>query len=99
MDLLVGDTNADGFVNSADISQTKSQSGQSVTGSNFREDVNADGFINSADISLVKSKSGMRFLRQLLRGRHARARRGTDNSHDGNPVWVDAAGSVAPALM
>ena len=58
MDLLVGDTNADGFVNSADISQTKSQSGQSVTGSNFREDVNADGFINSADISLVKSKSG-----------------------------------------
>jgi len=58
MGVLVGDTNADGFVNSADISQTKSQSGQSVSGSNFREDVNTDGFLNSADISLVKSKSG-----------------------------------------
>jgi hypothetical protein len=58
MAVLLGDTNADGFVNSADISQTKSQSGNAVTGSNFREDLNADGFINSADISLVKSKSG-----------------------------------------
>lgn len=58
MSVLVGDTNADGFVNSADISQTKSQSGNAVTNANFREDVNADGFINSADISLVKSKSG-----------------------------------------
>jgi hypothetical protein len=58
MGVLVGDTTGDGFVNSADISQTKSQSGNAVTGANFREDVNADGFINSADISLVKSKSG-----------------------------------------
>ena len=58
MGLLIGDTNADKFVNSADISQTKSQSGQPVTSSNFREDVNVDGFLNSADISLVKSKSG-----------------------------------------
>jgi hypothetical protein len=46
----VGDTNADGFVNSADIGQTKSQSGNTVSSSNFREDLNADGFINSADI-------------------------------------------------
>jgi hypothetical protein len=58
MAVLVGDTNGDGFVNSADISQTKSQSGNTVTSANFREDVNTDGFINSADISLVKSKSG-----------------------------------------
>jgi len=58
MGVLIGDTNADTFVNSADISQTKSQSGQAVSGSNFREDVNTDGFLNSADISLVKSKSG-----------------------------------------
>ena len=61
MGVLIGDTNADGFVNSADISQAKSQSGQAVTGSNFREDLNGDGFINSADISLVKSKSGTAF--------------------------------------
>jgi hypothetical protein len=58
MGVLVGDTTGDGFVNSADISQTKSQSGQSVGSSTFREDVNADGFINSTDISLTKSNSG-----------------------------------------
>ena len=58
INLLIGDTNADGFVNSADISQTKAQSGQTVGSSNFREDLNVDGFLNSGDISLVKSKSG-----------------------------------------
>ena len=58
MGVLLGDTNGDGFVNSADISQTKAQSGQPVGNSNFREDVNVDGFLNSADISVVKSKSG-----------------------------------------
>jgi len=58
MDLLIGDTNADHFVDSADIGQTKSQSGKAVTGSTFREDVNIDGFLDSADIALVKSKSG-----------------------------------------
>ena len=58
LNILIGDTTADRSVNSADISQTKSQSGHAVTSSNFREDVTADGSINSADISLVKSKSG-----------------------------------------
>jgi hypothetical protein len=58
MSVLIGDTNGDGSVNSADISQTKSQSGQGVTSLNFREDVTVDGALNSADISLVKSKSG-----------------------------------------
>ena len=51
-----GRTTANGAVNSSDISQTKSQSGQTVSGSNFRQDVN--GAVNSSDISLVKSKSG-----------------------------------------
>ena len=55
---LTGDTTADGSVNSADIGQTKSQSGSPVSGSNFREDVNIDGSVHSADIGLVKSKSG-----------------------------------------
>src|SRR5437588_6620659 len=58
MAVLAGDTNADRFVDSADIDQTKSQSGNAVGNSNFREDVNVDGFIDSADIGLVKSKSG-----------------------------------------
>ncbi|HKQ38233.1 MAG TPA: dockerin type I domain-containing protein [Verrucomicrobiae bacterium] len=55
---LSGDTNEDGDVNSADISQTKSQSGTALMNSNFRTDVNIDGAINSADISAVKSRSG-----------------------------------------
>ena len=58
MNVLVGDTTASGSVNSSDISQTKSQSGQAVTDSNFRQDVTVNGSINSSDISLVKSKSG-----------------------------------------
>jgi hypothetical protein len=58
MAVLIGDTNADGMVNSADIAQTKSQSGIAVANLNFREDVNADGSLNSSDIALVKSQSG-----------------------------------------
>ncbi|MDT5070395.1 MAG: hypothetical protein QOK02_6550 [Mycobacterium sp.] len=56
--VLVGDTNADGVVNSSDIAQTKSQSGHNLTSSNFREDLSVDGSLNSGDIALVKSKSG-----------------------------------------
>ena len=58
MGVLAGDTTADRFVDSADISQTKAQSGQPVTGSNFREDLNVDGFLDSADIAFVKARSG-----------------------------------------
>jgi hypothetical protein len=58
MGVLAGDTNADRFCDAVDVSQTKSQSGKAVTGSNFREDVNVDGFIDAVDAALVKSKSG-----------------------------------------
>jgi glucose/arabinose dehydrogenase len=58
MGVLRGDTNADGFVDSADISQTKSESGNAVMLSNFREDINLDDFIDSADIAFVKAMSG-----------------------------------------
>ncbi|PYK29291.1 MAG: hypothetical protein DME57_10805 [Verrucomicrobia bacterium] len=58
MGVLAGDTNADRFVDSADISQTKAQSGNPVGSANFREDLNWDGFLDSADIALVKPKSG-----------------------------------------
>ena len=58
MGVLLGDTTSNGAVNSSDISQTKSQSGQAVSASNFRQDVTANGSINSSDISLVKSRSG-----------------------------------------
>ncbi|MGH8093679.1 MAG: alkaline phosphatase family protein [Chthoniobacterales bacterium] len=58
MGVLIGDTTGDGAVNAGDIGQTKSQSGNAVTASNFREDVTVDGSINAGDIGLVKSKSG-----------------------------------------
>jgi hypothetical protein len=56
--ILVGDTNADTSVNSADISETKSQSGTVPGESSFRTDLNVDGAINSADIGVVKGASG-----------------------------------------
>src|SRR6266404_3855382 len=58
MGVLLGDTNADHFTDAVDTSQTKSQSGNALTTSNFREDVNVDGFIDAIDTALVKSKSG-----------------------------------------
>ena len=58
MGVLVGDTTGNGTVNASDIGQTKAQSGQAVTGSNFRTDVNVSGSINASDVSLIKSKSG-----------------------------------------
>jgi Dockerin type I domain len=58
MDMLTGDTTGDHVVNSSDVSQTKSRSGQSVGSSNFRSDLTVDGNLNSSDVSLVKSKSG-----------------------------------------
>jgi hypothetical protein len=58
MNVLAGDTTANGAVNSSDIAQTQSQSGQPVTSSNFREDVTVNGLINSSDVAFVQSKSG-----------------------------------------
>ena len=58
MSVLIGDTTANGAVNSSDIAQTQSQSGQPVNSSNFREDVTVNGSINSSDIALVQSRSG-----------------------------------------
>jgi len=58
MGVLLGDTNGNGSVNASDVGQTKGQSGQSVTGANFREDVNSSGSVNAADVSLVKASVG-----------------------------------------
>ena len=67
MGVLVGDANGDGSVNSGDIAQTKSKSGQTIDATNFRTDVNVDGSINSADISLVKSRSGTGLVVQTFK--------------------------------
>ena len=58
MSILVGDTNGNGTVNASDVSQTKAQTGQAVTASNFRADVTANGVINASDVSLGKIEIG-----------------------------------------
>src|SRR5437016_1576603 len=58
MGVLVGDVNGNAAVNASDVSLTKSQVGQPVAGSNFREDVNANGTISSTDVAQVKAKVG-----------------------------------------
>ena len=58
INFLVGDTSGNGNVNATDVSQTKLQSGQPVTTSNFRNDVTVNGTINATDVSSVKLKSG-----------------------------------------
>ena len=58
MGVLLGDTTGNGGVNASDVSQVKLQSGQTISGSNFRTDVNANGSINASDVSTVKLRSG-----------------------------------------
>jgi hypothetical protein len=58
MSVLIGDTTGNGLVNSSDISQTQSQTGQPVSANNFREDLTVNGAINSSDIALAQSQSG-----------------------------------------
>jgi hypothetical protein len=45
MGLLIGDSNNNGAVNSADAGQTKSRIGQPIDGTTFRSDVNANGVV------------------------------------------------------
>ena len=58
MNVLMGDTTGNKGVTSTDISEIKSQSGQAVDGSNFRDDVMPDGSINSTDIATTKIHAG-----------------------------------------
>jgi uncharacterized delta-60 repeat protein len=59
MGILAGDTTGNGSVTTSDIGQTKGQSGQPVSATNFRSDVTANGgSINASDIGLVKARSG-----------------------------------------
>ena len=59
VNILAGDTTGNRSVTSSDVSQTKLQSGATVTNANCREDVAVNGTITGTDISLVKSRVGM----------------------------------------
>jgi hypothetical protein len=58
MSRLLGDTNGNGAVSSADAAQIKAAIGQALTSSNFRSDLNVNGTINSGDVAIIKSAIG-----------------------------------------
>jgi PKD repeat protein len=57
MGVLLGDVNATGRVDAADVSLVRQQTLHPLTSSNFREDVNATGRIDAADVSLVRQQT------------------------------------------
>jgi hypothetical protein len=57
MGVLLGDVNASGRVDAADVSLVRQQTLQPVTTSNFREDVNASGRIDAADVSITRQQT------------------------------------------
>ena len=58
MGVLLGDTSANGTVNSTDVSQTKLKSGQAVDATSFRQDVTVSNSINATDVGTVKARVG-----------------------------------------
>ena len=58
MTVLIGDTNGNGIVNSSDVSQAKSATGQPLATANFRADVTVSGNVDASDVSAVKLHSG-----------------------------------------
>jgi hypothetical protein len=57
MGVLLGDVNASGRIDAADVSLVRQQTLQPITSSNFREDVNASGRIDAADVSIVRQQT------------------------------------------
>jgi hypothetical protein len=57
MGVLLGDVNATGRVDAADVSAVRQQTLQSVTNSNFREDINTSGRIDAADVSIARQQT------------------------------------------
>jgi hypothetical protein len=57
MGVLLGDVNASGRVDAADVSLVRQQTLQPITSSNFREDINASGRIDAADVSIVRQQT------------------------------------------
>jgi hypothetical protein len=59
--ILVGDVNASGRVDAADVSLVRQQTLQTVNDnpgtSNFREDINASGRIDAADVSIARQQT------------------------------------------
>jgi hypothetical protein len=52
--ILVGDVNASGRVDAADVSSVRQQTLVTVSTSNFRNDLNTSGRIDAADVSIAR---------------------------------------------
>jgi hypothetical protein len=57
MGVLIGDVNASGRVDAADVSSVRQQTLQTITTSNFRNDINTSGRIDAADVSSVRQQT------------------------------------------
>jgi hypothetical protein len=57
MGVLLGDVNASGRVDAADVSLVRQQTLQPASSSNFREDVNGSGRIDAADVSITRQQT------------------------------------------
>jgi hypothetical protein len=57
MGVLLGDVNASGRVDAADVSSVRQQTLQSITSSNFRNDLNTSGRIDAADVSVARQQT------------------------------------------
>lgn len=57
MGVLLGDVNASGRVDAADVSLVRQQTLQTITTSNFREDINVSGRIDAADVSIARQQT------------------------------------------
>jgi hypothetical protein len=57
MGVLLGDVNASGRVDAADVSLVRQRTLQAITTSNFREDVDVSGRIDAADVSTARQQT------------------------------------------
>ncbi len=57
MGFLIGDVNASGRVDAADVSSVRQQTLQPITASNFRDDINVTGRIDAADVSVARQQT------------------------------------------
>ena len=57
MGVLLGDVNASGRVDAADVSAVRQQTLQAIDSTNFRDDVNTSSRIDAADVSVVRQQT------------------------------------------
>ena len=58
MSILIGDVDASRNVTGADVNESKTQVGATVSSNNFRDDIDVTGAITGSDVNLVKAQVG-----------------------------------------